>query len=231
MAIDAIAAKANAGRIIDIPNGTGFCLYITRECLDAVGLLSEDFYRGYVEDVDFCLHARAKGFRNVCAPSIYVGHAGSKSFGREKRALVVRNYAVLDRRYPTYHAETAAFDFADPLSPSRQAIERSLQPSAMRPRLLLTGSGFMASVAAERARQITSEQPDASAMIVEVHCESTGTKAKMFDFAGGIPQSLKFDLSFSSEHDAMMEYMRAMQPRPSKLSIPGTCRLLWWMVS
>ena len=38
MAIDAIAAKVNAGRIIDIPNGTGFCLYITRECLDAVGL-------------------------------------------------------------------------------------------------------------------------------------------------------------------------------------------------
>ena len=157
MAIDAIAAKANAGRIIDIPNGTGFCLYITRECLDAVGLLSEDFYRGYVEDVDFCLHARARGFRNVCAPSIYVGHAGSKSFGREKRALVVRNYAVLDRRYPTYHAETAAFDFADPLLPSRQAIERSLPQVALRPRLLLTGAGFMASVAAERARQITVE--------------------------------------------------------------------------
>ena len=106
------------------PVGTGFCLYITRECLDAVGFLSEDFYRGYVEDVDFCLHARAKGFRNVCAPSIYVGHAGNKSFGPEKRALVVRNYAVLDRRYPTYHAETAAFDFADPLAQSRQAIER-----------------------------------------------------------------------------------------------------------
>ena len=158
LAIDAIAAKVNAGRIIDIPNGTGFCLYITRECLDAVGSLSEDFYRGYVEDVDFCLNARAKGFRNVCAPSIYVGHAGSKSFGREKRALVVRNYAVLDRRYPTYQAETAAFNFADPLAPSRQAIERAMQPSARRPRLLLTGAGFMASCCQERARQIASEQ-------------------------------------------------------------------------
>ena len=142
MAIDAIAAKANAGRIIDIPNGTGFCLYITRECLDAVGLLSEDFYRGYVEDVDFCLHARARGFRNVCAPSIYVGHAGSKSFGREKRALVVRNYAVLDRRYPTYHAETAAFDFADPLLPSRQAIERSLPQVASAPAIAINRCRF-----------------------------------------------------------------------------------------
>ena len=54
LAIDAIAAAVNAGRVVDIPNGTGFCLYVTRECLDAVGSLSEDFYRGYVEDVDFC---------------------------------------------------------------------------------------------------------------------------------------------------------------------------------
>ena len=86
MAIDAIAAKVNAGRIIDIPNGTGFCLYITRECLDAVGLLSEDFYRGYVEDVDFCLHARAKGISqclraiDLCRPRrkqiVWPGKAG-----------------------------------------------------------------------------------------------------------------------------------------------------------
>ena len=136
LAIDAIAATVNAKRIVDIPNGTGFCLYITRECLDAVGFLSEDFYRGYLEDVDFCLHARAKGFRNVCAPSVYVGHAGSRSFGREKRTLVVRNAAVLDRRYPTYQAETAAFNFADPLAPARQAIERAMPPSGTLPRLL-----------------------------------------------------------------------------------------------
>ena len=219
MAIDAIAAKANAGRIIDIPNGTGFCLYITRECLDAVGLLSEDFYRGYVEDVDFCLHARARGFRNVCAPSIYVGHAGSKSFGREKRALVVRNYAVLDRRYPTYHAETAAFDFADPLLPSRQAIERSLPQVGLRPRLLLTGAGFMASVAAERARQITAGR--ASAMIVEVHYEAAGPKAEVFDSAGAIPQSLQFDLESSSERDAIIEYMHALQPSAIEIIDPG----------
>ena len=32
--IDAIAAKFNAGKIIDIPSGIGFCLYVTRACLD-----------------------------------------------------------------------------------------------------------------------------------------------------------------------------------------------------
>ena len=211
-AIDATAAAVNAGRVVDIPNGTGFCLYVTRECLDAVGSLSEDFHRGYVEDVDFCLHARSKGFRNVCAPSVYVGHAGSKSFGREKRALVVGNYAVLDRRYPTYQAELAAFNLADPLAPARQAIERALRSSGTRPRLLLTGPGAMAELATERARQIASEPERSPAMILQVHCEATGLKAKIFDPAGGIPQSLAFDLSSKTEAAAMVDYVRAMSP-------------------
>ena len=92
--IDRIAAKANSDRIVDIPSGIGFCLYVTRACLDSVGPLSEDFGPGYLEDADFCLRAREHGFRNVCAPSVYVGHAGSKSFGKEKRSLVVRNLGV-----------------------------------------------------------------------------------------------------------------------------------------
>src|SRR5262249_48798645 len=39
LALDRIAAKVNAD-VIDLPNGIGFCLYITRACLDAVGQLS-----------------------------------------------------------------------------------------------------------------------------------------------------------------------------------------------
>ena len=61
--LDRIAAKANAGRVIDIPSGIGFCLYVTRACLDAVGSLSEDFGHGYLEDTDFCLRARSQGFQ------------------------------------------------------------------------------------------------------------------------------------------------------------------------
>jgi GT2 family glycosyltransferase len=234
MAIDAIAAKVNAGRIVDIPNGTGFCLYITRECLDALGPLSEDFYRGYVEDIEYCLRARAKGFRNVCAASIYVGHAGSKSFGQEKRALVVRNFEVLDRRYPTYQTETAGLNAADPLAHARRAIERAMPASATRPRLLLTGAGVMTTLAALRARQINSEKSSepSSAMILEVHVASTGPRAKIFDPAGGIPQSLTFDLSSESESDAMVEYVRAMHASaieiidPSHLPLTFVDRLL-----
>jgi GT2 family glycosyltransferase len=88
---------------------------VTRACLDAVGVLSSRYDRGYLEDVDFCLRAREHGFRNVCAPSVYVGHAGSRSFGSGKRSLVVRNLAIIERRFPNYRAECAAFVALDPL--------------------------------------------------------------------------------------------------------------------
>jgi GT2 family glycosyltransferase len=65
--LDGVAAESNAAAAVEIPNGTGFCLYITRACLNAVGHLSENFQRGYLEDIDLCLRARERGFRNVCA--------------------------------------------------------------------------------------------------------------------------------------------------------------------
>ena len=39
-----------------------------------------------MEDVELCLRARARGFRTICDNSIFVGHAGSRSFGAEKAA-------------------------------------------------------------------------------------------------------------------------------------------------
>ena len=120
--LDVVAARVNAGRVIDIPAGTGFCLYIRRRCLDALGGLLEGFHRGYLEDVDLCLRAREHGFRVVCDPSVYVGHVGSRSFGDEKASLVVRNFRVLRDRYPDYPAECKAFAAADPLLPARSAI-------------------------------------------------------------------------------------------------------------
>ena len=101
LALDRAAATANPMTVVDTPSGIGFCLYITRRCLDAIGGLSESFERGYLEDVDFCLRARESGFRNVCASSVYVAHHGSKSFKQEKRGLVLRNLGVLDQRFPS----------------------------------------------------------------------------------------------------------------------------------
>ena len=192
IAIDRVAAKVNADRIVDIPNGIGFCLFVTRACLDAVGFFANRYDRGYLEDVDFCLRARERGFRNVCAPSIYVGHAGSRSFGSEKRSLVVRNLAVAERRFPTYRSECAAFVTLDPLRASRQAIERAMPSCDREPLLVLTGAGAVAAAAHARARQI--EASGRRALVLTIRRTSGGGIAKLTDASGAAPQSMAFGL-------------------------------------
>lgn len=151
--IDRTASVANAGVVTDVPSGIGFCLYVTRDCLNAIGALSENFERGYLEDVDLCLRARGKGFRNVCAPSVYIGHHGSKSFQHEKRRLVLRNLEVLDQRFPDYRRECRAFEIADPLRPARAKLDLALTwPS--QPSVLILGNGDKFDVAEERARHL-----------------------------------------------------------------------------
>ena len=207
--LDRIAAKANAGRVIDIPSGIGFCLYVTRACLDAVGSLSEDFGHGYLEDTDFCLRARSQGFRSVSAPSVYVGHAGSRSFGADKRSLVVRNLRVIEQRFPDHRSECAAFVAADPLQPAREAIERAA-PTIRGPRLFVTGAGAIATVAWERAQKIAPR--GRTGLILEVRHEIAGTIVGVTNASGAPPQSLAFKLSSASERDALFHYLRMTKP-------------------
>ena len=124
------------------PIGTGFCLLITRECLDAVGFLSEDYYRGYVEDVDFCLHARAKGFRNVCAPSDLcrprrkqIIWSGKTGVGGSQLCGVGSPVSRLIRQ------KRPPLILLIRLRQSRQAIERAMQPSGKASAIVADGIG------------------------------------------------------------------------------------------
>jgi GT2 family glycosyltransferase len=208
--IDRIAARVNAGGIVDMPNGIGFCLYVTRRCLDAVGLLSESYYRGYLEDVDFCLRARRHGFRNVCATSVYVGHSGSRSFAKQKRSLVVRNLRVIEERFPAYRAECADFILADPLKVGRQAIETSLMASRPRGTLLVTGNGAVAEVARERARQLLAgEMP--VVLILEFQYGPGRIIAKVRDANDAVPQSLEFVLPAPEDAAELIQFLQQLQ--------------------
>ena len=67
----------------------GFCLLIRREVVRAIGYLDEDaFPRGYGEENDFCIRARAAGFQLAIADQCFVYHAKSRSFGDETRNLL-----------------------------------------------------------------------------------------------------------------------------------------------
>jgi GT2 family glycosyltransferase len=88
----------------ELPTGNGFCMYVKRAMLDAVGLLdAAAFPAGYGEENDLCQRAERVGFRHVIAGDVFVAHARSASFGHERRAaLGEQGMAILRQRYPDY---------------------------------------------------------------------------------------------------------------------------------
>jgi GT2 family glycosyltransferase len=94
----------------ELPTGNGFCMYIRRAVIDAVGMLDEAaFPQGYGEENDFCQRASAQGLRHLIAGNVYVHHARSSSFGHERRATLGNaGMAVLRERWPNYEADVSA---------------------------------------------------------------------------------------------------------------------------
>ena len=124
VALDALAQKANGAAIVNIPVGVGFCLYVRRACLDAVGGLREDlFAQGYGEENDLCLRARQAGWRNVATPGVFVAHVGAASFGGAREHLIHRNTAILNRLHPGHDALIAEHVAKDTLFPARQRMD------------------------------------------------------------------------------------------------------------
>lgn len=93
----------------ELPTGNGFCLYIRRKVIDAIGMFDEAaFPQGYGEENDFCQRAAQHGLRHVIAGNVLVRHARSASFGDERRAALGRaGMAVLRERWPPYEDEVA----------------------------------------------------------------------------------------------------------------------------
>ncbi|MCO5129055.1 MAG: glycosyltransferase [Xanthobacteraceae bacterium] len=213
--IDAAARSSNAGLTVDLPSGTGFCLYVTRRCLDAIGPLSERYGQGYYEDVDYCLRASERGLRNVCAPSIYVGHLGSRSFGATKRALVVNNLKLLNQRFPAHENECAAFVVADPLKEARARIERALVAGASFDRCLVAPDSWR-EVTSARARWLTARGH--SVLLVEV---ARGGRASLIDLSGAAPQNLEISFAASSGAEAAFPVLQAMTYRRLEVVAPS----------
>ena len=131
--LNALARRANGGSAVEIPVGVGFCLYIKRACLEDVGLLRADvFAQGYGEENDFCLRARALGWRHVAAPGVFVAHVGGHSFGAAARHLRTRNEALLERLHPGYAGLVHAYAAADPLATPRRRLDLERWKAARR---------------------------------------------------------------------------------------------------
>jgi GT2 family glycosyltransferase len=125
-AIDRLAAASWNGNAPELPMACGFCFYLRRDALDQVGLLDEEhLIKGYGEDSDWSLRARAKGWRLLAAPQVFVAHRGSVSFAEHKRWWVDRNNAIVKQRYPLAEKQFEDFRQQNPLHAHRQRLQLS----------------------------------------------------------------------------------------------------------
>lgn len=101
---------------LEAPTAIGFCMGISRRAWEAIGPFDADaFGRGYCEETDWCLRARAAGWSNRLVPNLFVFHTHGGSFDdRERKALLERNLATLHRRWPDYYRQLADFRRRDP---------------------------------------------------------------------------------------------------------------------
>lgn len=85
----------------------GFCLFIKRAVIEAVGLLDEEFGIGNFEDDDYCRRAAQAGFQILIARDAFIHHVGGATFaasGVDYDLLMQRNA----RRFRTKWGEERA---------------------------------------------------------------------------------------------------------------------------
>jgi len=125
-ALDALASKANGNAMLELPTAVGFCMYIRRACIEAIGVFDvENFGIGYGEECDFSMRARAAGWRNVLTPDVFVFHEGGQSFTVQTEARIRDAEATLHRIHPEYHVLATRFIDEDPVRPFRDALDKA----------------------------------------------------------------------------------------------------------
>ncbi len=123
--LDALFCRANAGRWLEIPTAVGFCMYMRRSCLAAVGELDErHFGWGYGEENDFCMRASKAGWRHVLCADTFVYHVGGVSFSDRAAQLQAQAQLTLATLHPEYPTQIQEFIRQDPAALLRLAVNQ-----------------------------------------------------------------------------------------------------------
>ncbi len=101
---DVVCQTEGPGR--DVAWVSGACLLARRQMVDAIGPLDAGFFM-YYEDVDWCLRARAAGWRVVTLPEVSVKHELGGSSAHLPRAESARRAANSRLRFCEKHYSRA----------------------------------------------------------------------------------------------------------------------------
>lgn len=207
--LDALCAQLHPGAAVDIPTGVGFCMYIRRDCLKAVGLFdTANFGKGYGEENDFCHRAHKAGWRNLHALDTFVLHAGGISFGASKSARELAAMETLRRLHPDYETEVMRFIQADPAQPYRHAMDLARLVQSPKTKVLAVthdrGGGTLRHV-----------HELAEAMAEQAHylCLTPAPGNKLRLELLGASEGFQLEFSVQTEFDELVELLQAVGVR------------------
>jgi GT2 family glycosyltransferase len=124
-------------RVVSTDRAVGALMAISREAIDAAGLLADDLF-AYVEDVDWALRVRDAGFEIAFAPGARAWHSISASTGGLKVSTQTLYYGVrntvtvLERRRPLGRVGTMLRRAAILSTFVLHALTRTNRPEALR---------------------------------------------------------------------------------------------------
>ena len=122
--LDSLTAQVNKAVVVESPTGIGFCMYIKRAAINAIGVFDlRTFGIGYGEENDWCQRAIKAGWKNLLTADTFVYHIGQSSFGGSKDTQLSKALKILAKRYPRYHQDIQAFIRNDLLKTARENLD------------------------------------------------------------------------------------------------------------
>lgn len=123
-----IVEKISFKKYAQIPTGHGFCMYITREALNEIGLFDDVlFEKGYGEENDFSYRALNKGYKHLICDDTFIYHKGTQSFSEEKEEFIKSHIKVLMDKYPICFRNTDEFAANYPLGYLQKNIKYEME--------------------------------------------------------------------------------------------------------
>ncbi|PIE83162.1 MAG: hypothetical protein CSA09_03610 [Candidatus Contendobacter odensis] len=135
--LDPLFCKLNSGHYIEIPTAVGFCMYITRSCLNQIGYFDAfSFKDGYGEENDFCMRAINIGLKNFLCSDTFIYHKGAVSFSVDSEKLCTKAQEKIKELHPHYFSLIDDFCTRDPARIMRRKIDLERLRNSPRKKLL-----------------------------------------------------------------------------------------------
>jgi GT2 family glycosyltransferase len=137
--VSATLAEEFAGDVVEIPCGVGFCWMMPTSLVERIGIQDTIFHRGYCEETDWTLRARAAGYRILLTPGVFAYHEGNVSMLdagvlRDGEITVDAHEALIDERYPDFRRQVEEFAESEVLDRAAARAVRAVVRRAARER-------------------------------------------------------------------------------------------------